>query len=508
MGFIPETVTRRLPSAVVGTLGVDPSGEQLGLAVARAGEQVTRTLLEKQAKRKQTLDIISAQAEIRKYETSMDEISKVNQGSFRDDPQGGVKQTLNDGETLLNSTLQDIGDDNVRAMVATETTSSLIRTGNSMKGWAHQQEVINGAQDFTSVTDADAAQLSQTPDLISMGTMLANHNLREGQAKALYGKNWPEAMKKGRQSIIKGQITGYELNDPQEGIKFLEETDFKGAFDSEEIKGFKKDMRSSFEGWNKKVELDKKINTLSLFDGVAKRQKEGELDVAFVDQLELELDDENLLTPEVQKLVDDVRKVAAENMDLDSVHATKIFNNLNDDLRRLQISSDKTEADATLTELFKFRSKVYEASANGEITPKERRSFLDQIETPSKEMIARDDVAFERKFKIFGGATTPEGAAFDKVNGWLEEMNFSEEVAETAKAKILSDTFIEMTELRDRGVEVTLDSVDILVERHFREEETRQNAALRHIPPEGKAMRLKNGNKILLLPSGVRIPIQ
>lgn len=514
MGFIPETVTRRLPSSVVGTLGVDTSGEKLGQAVAAAGEKVFGAVTQKVAERKRTLDIIAAQAKIRQYESDMDGISSVNKGNFKDNPKGGVDKTFEDGETLLNSTLEGIEDESVRAMVAQGTTSSLRRSGNQMKGWAHQQEVVNGAFNYSQVTNISAEQLSKNPDVDLMEEFIVNEFAREDQAKMLFGKDWPTAQKQQIQSIMKGQISGLELKDPITGLRFLKEYDFKGAFTSDEMKKFEKDMKSSVTGWNEKIKFDKGIDTLNLFDGAAEKFKRGEFDVQFVDQLEIEMDDNGLLSPEVQDVIDDLRKIAAENTDPNSVHSTEIFNKLNDELRNLEISSDKMESDAKLAALFKFRANVYKASANGNILPRERQSFLDQIITPSGDKIEKDQVNFGKgilgavTFGWFGKTSTPEGAAFDKVNNWLGEMNFSEEVSAKAKGNILSKAYIEMTELNKSGTAVSIEDVEGIVEPLIREELARQNDILQHIPAEGKAIRLKSGEKVLILPSGIRIPIK
>ncbi len=111
-------------------------------------------------------------------------------------------------------------------------------------------------------------------------------------------------------------------------------------------------------------------------------------------------------------------------------------------------------------------------------------------------------------FSLFSTPDTPEQYGYRKVYDWLEDMNFSEEVAAKAKVKILNDTMIEITELRERGTTVTDGMVDIMIERHFRAEFIRQNPKLQNIPPEGMAIRLKNGDKVLLFPNGSYTPIK
>ncbi len=515
MGFIPETVTRRLPSSVVGTLGVDHSGEQLGQAIAAGGEKVFNALAAKAAERKRTLDIISAQAKIRQYETDLDGISSVNKNNFKDNPQGGVDKTLEDGETLLNSTLEGIQDQNVRAMVAQGTTGSLRRGGNTMRGWAHQQEVINGARDLSSISNADAVKLSKDPNVDQMEEMLIGLATREDQFKAIYGKAWPKAMKQEAQSIFKGQLSGLESTDPITGLRFLKEYDFQGVFDADEMDKFKENMEGSITGWNKTLKLQSSLEVLNSSDAIHQAQLKGELTPALIDQQEIILEDQGLMTPEVQAYMDSVRKVAAENTDIDSVHSTNTWNALNDELRSLAISSDKTESDAKLGALFNFRARVWKASANRNILPKERRSFLNQTQTPTLEQIEDDServgggVLGFVTFGYYGKPTTPEGAAVDKVNDWLEAMNFSDERSSVIKAQILSEVYTVLGDSRENGTGVTNEDAELLVESYFVDELAKQNPALQHIPPDGKSFRNPiTGERFTIMPNGAKVQIK
>lgn len=514
MGYIPETVTRRLPSSVVGTLGADTSGEQLGMKLAQAGEKVFSTMLAAQAEKKRTLDIISSQAAIRQFESDMDGISTTNKGNFKADPQGGVDKVFEDGSTLIDSTLAQIKDDNVRAMVAQGTTSSLRRSGNSMRNWANGQKVINGAQDLTSITNADAERLSKEPSEAFLAEAINNLRGRVELYKGMYGKAWPEAMRQAEQSIVKGHINGLEASDPIEGKKFLDENDFGGVFNSEELEKLKNGMNDSIVGWKNKVALREWISVLEVSDTLHQAYKEQKFDTALVDAKEMETEEAGAMTPEKQAYFDTVRAVAAKGTDVNSRHSTNTWNNLNHGLRALNVSSDKTSADAKLNALFRYRAAVWKASADEKITPKQRAHFLDQTLTPTLEQIENDtgragDTLGKLSFGWFGKIDLPEDKAFDKVENWLDDMNFSDGKKAELKAQILSEVYTIVHDSREKGQEFSEEEVELLVESYFRGELARQNPALQHIPPEGKSFRSPmTGDRFTILPNGSRIHIK
>ncbi len=61
---------------------------------------------------------------------------------------------------------------------------------------------------------------------------------------------------------------------------------------------------------------------------------------------------------------------------------------------------------------------------------------------------------------------------------------------------------LEITEMEEQGTTVNYKTIDILVDRHIREELARQHPALSNIPAEGKAFRLRSGKKVLIHSDG------
>ncbi len=516
MGFIPETITRTPASSVVGTAGLDRSGEYIGRAVARTAEVIGSVLKEKEVKRKQTLDITHVKARTREIEAEMDGNAILIQEKYAENPQLAIEETFNSNESLITKTLSNMADDDRRALFASEISTVARRKNREIRTWVRAQEVVNASQDFTLITDTNAAQLMLNPNEDKFWEYIAKNKLRLPHAKGIY-KDGADAIEKGNQSMARGLLAGFENKDPHAGLKLIRSGKLNKIFNGEELAKLEDNMKSSIKGWDEQVKFENNLRTLELFGAIDKINKEGKLKTSDVDELELGLDAENLLSPKVQKEVDNLRKIAAEKTDLTAIESGETLAKLHDELRNLFISSDKLTADASLTEIFKFRSHVYSASADGKISPSQRDNFIIQIETikttglleaEGEKGLAEMFLGEKNIFSLFSEPDTPEQYSYKKVYDWLSSMNFSEEVAQKAKVKILNDTMIEMTELREQGKPVSYDTVDILLERHFREELARQNPSLQNIPPEGVVKRLTNGKKILLFPNGFSVPIK
>ncbi len=513
MGFIPETVTRRLPSSLVGTLGVDTSGEQLGGKIAQAGATLFGQVTKQAAERKRTLDIISAQASIRQFESDMDGIVTVNKENFKGDPQGGVDNIFKDGETLIESTLAQIKDPSVKAMVAQGTTTALRGNSKNMRSWAHQQEAINAAVDLASISNSDAERLFQNPDPLFLAEAIGALHGRENLYKETYGTNWPNAMRESEKSIMLGMINGLEKDNPFEGDKFLKETNFGGLFNSSELEKLKANMESSLLGRKKTVAVDTFKDVLGTSKGMQDAYNEGKLTPAFVDARELAVEEKHGLTPQLQEVFADARKVAAEGTDLGARLSKNTFNNLNHKLRALKVNASKTDAVGKLSELFNFNAAVWKASADGKIDPNQRANFLNQTLTPILDDIQKGTGQHgnfwgEWTYGIVGNLDKPEDKAFDKVEDWVKDMNFSEETGFKVKAQILSEVYTVVRESRERGVEFTNEQVEALVESYFVKELATQNPALQHIPPEGRSYKNPlTGEMFTILPTGAKVRI-
>lgn len=526
MGFIPETIFKPLASSVVGTVGVDRSGEIIGQAVTRAAEKIGSAVIAEGAQRKRTLDIINSKALGRAYEADLDKNSTSVQSKFVDNPQAGVKKVFDANETLLNEYLEDIDDNYVKALFAVEASTVARRKNREARTWAGAQEVINASQDFTSITDTNASQLMLDPNIDKFWEYVALHKARSPLAKQIYGKNAPDAIRKGYQSMARGLLAGYERRDPHLGLKVIRSGVLNKFFNGEELLDFEKKMKTSIIGWDKSLKFENDFKVLNFFGAFDENARQKPVTTAMVDELELVLDKENLLDTRTQKEVDKLRKIAAEKTDLNSIENTEVLVKLYDELRNLQIAPDKLTAEATLTEIYNFRSNVYSASARREISKGKREMFLLQIESIKTsglieageasestidkvlETISGGYAIAKAAISLFGTPITPEQHGFNRVYDWLTERNFSEKIEVQAKVRILNNMMMDITELRKQEKNVTYDTIDIIVERYFREEIAKQEPSLRSLPPEGKAIQLQSGKKVLIFPSGLSIPIK
>ncbi len=518
MGSISTFITRQLPSAVTGTLGVDPSAGKFGEAIAAVGAQVAESGFQALQERKATLDIVESQATIRKYEAGLSKLTAENREKFIDDPEAGVEQFNIDGEKLLSDTLKDIKDPNIRRLFANGGSQVLRGQTNSSIAWASKQQIVNAAGQFNEVINMDAAELKQNPSPELYKEKMAILESKKGLIKHVWGTNSGQQTENSKEALSKGMLHGLMETNPLEGRDLLKEGFFNGALNTTEQAKFTKQMESAITGWREKLELDAYVETLQKYGGVEKLWVEGNLDIAAVNAFSNEMESTMIndgkggvisLTekfPQLKEINADLLKIAAENTDINTIENIDVINKIADNVRRLNISPDKRTADADLAELIKVRGEIIKAVANGQMLTKQAEGFLNQLTTPMLDQLSQ--ARGKKKFIFVGKQVTPENAMYDSTNRNIAMYpNLSTSESEEMKANVTLQALEEINKRRARGEVITNESAIAIAGKFQEEEWAKMNPALANIPKEGKGMQLRSGQKLRFHKGGVIVPI-
>ena len=510
---IPEFVTRTLASGLTGTIGVQTSGERLFSDIAQAGASVFSVSTSILAERKRVMDTVEADAKAREFEAQIDVSTQASQTKFSKQPRLGVKEANNEGALKLSEFLNTIEDSQVKGLVSSRASTILRANSTAMKRWANDQEVKNTANNFTMVDNIDAGALRLNPSMEAFIKSIARHEGRVDQANKIFSASQVKsAMDRGRESRAKGVLHGFMQQDPVKGAQLLKTGVFDAFMSSDDIEKFTEKMKKKIKGRAVQIKFDNMLNTLKQFEGAEEALNNAELTIDMVDGMEIEIEETGRMTPTIQAAINDLRDVAAENRSLTSINDDDTIINLNDELRSLNVSADKRDANANLEKLFQFRANVLKASKNNSITPKMRKSLLNHVVTPIGDKIA--DAGADRSlfgipvpWDLFGSPNTPHDVGYLKINNWLDDMGFSDTIHNKDKAKMLTDMLTEIEEARGAGQVINNTLVDEIAQRQIVRELQRQNSKLINIPPEGKRMRLRNGQKVLVMPDGTITPI-
>ncbi len=517
MGNIPEFITRQLPSSAVGTAGLrQPT---LGAAIAGAGAQIANIGFKQLAERKQTLDIVKSQAELRKFEGELNKLSAKNRSKFIDDPQAGIKQFNVDSEKLFNDTLGDLKDSSLKRLFAQGGSQVLRGQTNSAIAWGSNQEIVNAAGDFNLVINMDAGELKLTPSKELFEKKLQILKGKKGLAKKIWGKSSGEQMASSVESLSKGYLHGLMNDNPLEGRHLLKTGFFNGLLDTTEQKKFQGQMESSIKGWSDKIDLDARVETIQKYEGIEKIWVDGDLGTDIVNKLIDEMDTTMVedgkggiisLTkkfPELAEINKDLLKIAAENTDVNSIENVEVVNDIADKIRRLNISPDKRKAEAKLAEMMKVKGDIIKASANGLLKSGKAESFLNQIKTPLIDKLSQ--AKGKKKWIFFGEQVTPENAMYDSVVNKLAQFpTMTVEISERMKANVITQTLDELNRRKKLFQPVTNEVAIAIAGKLMQAEWAKENPALQDIPKEGKLMRMENGSVMKFLNEGVAVPFK
>ncbi len=517
MGSISEFITRQLPSRAVGTLGVDPSATGLGEAIEGVGAAIANEGFRVLQERKQTLDIVESQSEIRKFEADMNELTKTNREQFVDDPKAGVEQFNIDGEKKLNETLGNLKDPNIRRLFAQGSSQVLRGQTNSAFTWASNQQVINAAGDFNEVINMDSGELKKAPSIDLFEKKLKILDSKKGLVKKIWGTKSGQQMANSKESLSKGYLHGLMDTNPLEGRELLKQGFFNGLLDTTEQTKFEGQMESSITGWRDKINLDARVETIQKYGGVEKIWLAGELDTSVVNALSDEMDSTLIndgnngvisLTekfPELKEINKNLLKIAAENTDINSIDSTKVVVDIADKVRRLNISPDKRTADAQLADIMKVRGDIIKAVANRQMKTAKAEGFLNQLTTPMIDKLS--EAKGKAEWLGWGNWKTPEDAMYDSVVNKLAVLpNMTSEVSERMKANVITNTLDEIN--RDKLTTVTEESAIAIAGKFLEAELAKENPALANIGDKGVPMLLPSGKKVMVFKGGITIPIK
>lgn len=509
---IPDFVTRQLASSVTGTVGIQESGSRLFEGISQGAAQVFNAASAAKVERNRVMDSIEADATAREYEAKVEEGLTLIQTQFASDPDQGLREADSKASEFVNTTLDGIPTSRVKSLVSTRLSgiNRVLRTG--MKKWVRDQKVRNTANNFTKVDNIEAGALRTDPSVEAWAASMARHELRTLDANKLYSPTQAKtAMDRGRESRTKGLLNGLLKQSPAEGARLLDTGMFDEFLSQDTITQYQSDFKSGVKGAVKEQEYQNQIDAFANIDGLETMVRNKELTVDAIDAAKNEAEDTGRMTPALSKYLETARKIATENVDLTSVDVQDIVLNLNDNLRELNVDSDKRTSNANLEDIAGFMAKVNGEFTDGNITDKTRTRLLDNVTTPFNRKIQREEGSKGAlgiiSFGYFGAPSSPYDAGYLKTNDWLDDRNFSDGVKSKAKFNILDGMLREISQFKEDGIIITNEFVENIVDREIQKEVFRQNPKLRNLPPEGKPYRLKNGQKVLAKPDGTITPI-
>ncbi len=524
MGNIPEFQTRRLASAVTPTLGADPHAGSLQGGIAAGLATIGGVLKGRKAEKQKVLDVVEAESMLRDFEAEMKGASDEIKQKFAEQPDDGVKQIGTAGEQLIKLKLDDIKNQNVKMMFARGASASLRNQGKAADGWANVQKVVKADENFSRVTIMQSGDLKAEPYLegepitAKFERELGYHEDRVKLSQGIYGKQSAKKMQEGREGLSKSWLHGLMNDDPLVAKELLERGYFTGLMSGKDIEAYEAKAKNKIKGWQEEVKFESTLAAFGNFKGLQSLWFKGELNIAAVDVAEDKLYTQTVKDgkggeiplieahPELQEHIDTIREIVATRKDItfkETIESMKVSLAIEDEIRRMQIDSDKMDATATLEQLIDVQGKIYKAVLNGQLAPKKAEYFLNQMETPTVNTI--DEAKDTRWFKSWRAAT-PESTIYDSTNTFLENGNFSPEAQGRMKSGILTDVIDQFNAINSAresyGGSVSVEEAKVIVQKAIKNAETKESALFGD--GKEKTIRLRNGKVITINKDSVK----
>lgn len=383
---IPEFRTQRKASSVVGTPGVDRSGERIAQTVKQSTDQVFKLALDAKIKKQDVADRASANKQIMDFELQSELMRQESHKKF----QGSGRSTREEAEEI-NSSLNKLRED-FASQIKSPTARSLfnqsafqvIKSRNSKSvTQALERQTVETFNNTVEATDAipkmTSAIFSQTDLSIEEKMDELSRQLDNGLAVVDGAKEVlsPEQHKELReqlpQSIAKAAVFSLLDTNPEQAVDVLNSGEFDDQFTPEEKQKLLKDANDYLgqkQALGKKIKLEGQEQNER---GLATRVAEGDIpSEAEIQQMLVNED----ITDGYAKALNNLKKSK------DAVFAgdnPRRFNELIAEFNTLGIT-EQGETDATFGQLSRFRQRVLEAHASGEINKETMTRWMKHVE--------------------------------------------------------------------------------------------------------------------------------
>ena len=499
MGRIPEFVSRKLASSVVGTPGVDPSGEIIGRSIAGAAGRIADVSFREMAQRQRVLDTVDANQNSAEFGIALDKTTVEVQTEFKDNPVAGVEAFLVQGNNLSNQFLGNVDSESVKQLTTLKYQENINRRLNSMRSWAANRQVAIAGSKITSNINLLATQAAAMDDPNALTSIFSEAaKTIDASIGVLSAKEAAKFQKLAPEAIAKGYFYGQLERDPVHAGQLLDEGFFSKQFTPEEINGFKKDTQKAIEKKGETDNYNLLIDVSRSHENLAKQYKEGTLTVGEIDQLKINFEDQEASAEEL-KFLDIMRDLVIETADLDAVDNAEEYSKLMDNWHQLQVKKDGTSAKGALEDILRFQTQAGIAHRSKVITKEKFNQFLRLTATPVNDKIETEKGERGGIFGL-GGPASKLDTGYIKIVNWLKtnklDKNFD------VKKHMLTSLVSSFDKRREANPDIKFAEVDAISADIISREQRRVNDTTGSIPKEGELKIDKFGRKALIFPDG------
>ena len=265
MPNIPQIYRDKIASSLVGTPGVDTSGQQLGQEIAQGAEAVAKPMWDTAIKKQTLEDGAETNLLVAHNKMNVETLLETYKDKYANNPEEAGKHFWTDVKALQDQTVAQASNYRVKQLVTQRDPLFDGRIAATLGAWQYHQrdqltvDNINATADrlgqdaYETASDNKLDYAEQSRRLFSKfdvaGHLVASLDPSHPERQAKFTKQISEA-------LYKNTIDGYIDANPARALQFLNEKHTKDFIPGDMIEKFKSDAIAHLGGMQKRAELE------------------------------------------------------------------------------------------------------------------------------------------------------------------------------------------------------------------------------------------------------------
>jgi len=428
MGIIPEYQRRQLASSLVGTPGIDRSGQMIAESVSQAVGNVTNSLMGLAAQRQEAKDLAFAQKTLLDFDLRAEETEKTHKqgfAEFRGDPMEPVKVLRSSLESNANSVIESMPSGGARSLVERNIWSSVKQRVEQSVNYYDGKDSIDMLKQKMSNTATNKDLTMDAKKLFLQEYLRQGEQVYAVQGKILGPENKVKLQEYMRSELPKSYIVAAIDDNPAEAITALKSGWFDKILTPEERAKYKNDAVSALAAQKEKTEILNLATNISQNNTMFQKYVNNTLTYEDIQAMPDKLAADKLNQMRLKAKPYNIAEKQAKYMDLyGEVMSPKMVKG----------EGEKAKYKAPFNEALNLQRRIIDAVNEGELDAEQGSSLLKKFNIPNVKKI--------NEFKLF-----PDNSTFGRAYDFVKKEGAKNKLAPSIQTKALVNFDREMEKL-------------------------------------------------------------
>lgn len=410
MPTIPKFEQQKLASSLVGTPGVDTSGQMIADAVGGVAQTGMQVFGKKAIEKKQIQDTALANKTLVDFDVALEQAYVEHQKSYKGDPIGKTQFLKDNAQRLLQQFADPIESSEVRGAVERMGYSRIGEKVTNEVKWADQQSTQNTIDATTTANDTLANE-AYIAGLNNNGTraveVLQSAEQNIAAAKLVLGEKDSQKLRK---NVAQGYVSGLMEQHPEELKAALDRGDFKKIFDPEEVRKLKGDAVEQVKKARETAETNYFAAHIAEYPQQWERLKANTITYAEIEQI-----DDPIIAKEMKEIWLKGQPYTPEDK------RDRYMNLYGETLELVKGTGTGAYTKGSLQQVIKLQAKIVAAAREGSINADDASSLLKKFAVPTQKKLQHAG----DWFGLASGLSEPYKRAYDGVRADAKRYNLT-----------------------------------------------------------------------------------